>query len=136
MKIDAMADFVDMTSYSNDEKYTKDNYDEQTCYCGNKFLKFRIKEFNKVCFLHDHEYDVINIIAHMIKEENVTMSNEEIIAICSNLKLLADQRFRVRLKRESVNSLKLRIFTKIGYFMVRMLKDSYPIRFKRAKINK
>lgn len=134
MKLDAMAEFIDLTSYSDNEKYLKENYDPEKCYCGNKFIKFKVKEFNKVCCLHDHEYDIIDTVAHMIKEDNVNMSYDEIIEICKNLKLLADRRFRTRMKRESINSLRLRILTRLGYFMVRLLKDSYPINFK--SINK
>lgn len=130
MKLDAMAEFIDMTDYSENEKYLKDNYDANKCYCGNKFIKFKVREFNKVCCLHDHEYDIIDRVAHMLKEEYVDMSYEDIVNVCKNLKLLADQRFKLRMKRESLNSFRLKILTKIGYFMVRMLKDSYPINFK------
>lgn len=132
MKIDAMSEFIDMTSYSDNEKHIKDDYDVNKCYCGNKFIKFKVKEFNKVCFLHDHEYDIIDTVAHMLKEQYVNMSYEEIVDACKNLKLLADQRFKLRMKRESLNSFRLKILAKIGYFMVRMLKDSYPINFKRT----
>lgn len=130
MKFEAMAEFIDMTSYSDNEKYLKNNYDNSKCYCGNKFIKFKVKEFNQVCCLHDHEYDVIDTIAHMIKEENVDISLQDIVEQCKPLKLLADQRFRARMRKLSTDSLRLKLFAQIGYLMVRVLKDSYPINFK------
>lgn len=125
-----MSEFVNMTSYSENEKHIRDNYDANKCYCGNKFVKFKVKEFNKICFLHDREYDAIDRVAHMLKEEYVNMTYEEIVDACRILKLLADRRFKLRMERESLDSFRLKILARIGYFMVRMLKDSYPINFK------
>lgn len=73
-------------------------YNESKCYCGNKFLKLKVKEFNYCCYIHDNDYDILS----QYKAALTGPMSDDII---SDMKLNVDKKFLKNCKDSAKNLL-------------------------------